>query len=77
MKSGLLTRDEAIWNVKPLPIPEPAQNLIYEARPADWLSAAPLLPLDPNRAPSYCMFQRRIDRWSDSAAVNADLARIG
>lgn len=76
VKAGLLTREEATWDVKPVPIPEAAQKLIYEARPADWLAAAPLLPLDATRAPSYCMFQRRIDRWSTAAQVAADLAGI-
>jgi len=72
VKAGLLTADEATWDVMPKPIPQPAQNLLYEARPADALTAAESLPFTAG-AQEYFMFQRRIRRWSKTADVRRDL----
>jgi hypothetical protein len=72
MKAGLLTCDDATWNISPEPIPQNAQDLLYEARPADALQAAELLPFTPG-AQKYFMFQRRISRWSQTDDVRRDL----
>ncbi len=48
VKSGLLTADEATWDIRPDPIDAAAQRLLYEARPPEALKAAEALPgLDP------------------------------
>ena len=72
VESGLLTTAEATWDVMPDPIPRAAQNLLYEARPADALAASELLPFT-TRTQRYFMFQRRIRRWSTVASVKLDL----
>jgi hypothetical protein len=72
VKAGLLTCDEASWNVSPEPIPQSAQDLLYEARPANALQAAELLPFTLD-AQKYFMFQRRISRWSQTDDVRRDL----
>jgi len=76
VKAGALTRDEALWDVMPHPIPDAAERRLLEARPADSVQAAGLLAWDP-REPRYYMFPRRIDRWSRSDQVRADLQRYG
>lgn len=70
--AGLLTTDEATWDVTPDPVPRAAQDLLYEARPADALAAAESLPFTPGRQ-RYFMFQRRIRRWSKAEDVKRDL----
>ena len=72
VKAGLLTPAEALWDVTPDPIPQAAQDLLYEARPADTLTAASELAF-PAAAQRYYMFSRRIDRWNDTARVKRDL----
>ena len=72
VESGLLTTAEATWDVMPDPIPGAAQNLLYEARPADALAASELLPFTTGTQ-RYFMFQRRIRRWSKVASVKRDL----
>ena len=72
VESGLLTTAEATWDVMPDPIPRAAQNLLYEARPADALAASELLPFTTGTQ-RYFMFQRRIRRWSKVASVKRDL----
>lgn len=72
VKAGLLTTNEAIWDVTPEPLPRAAQNLLYEARPADSLAAAESLPFTPDRQ-RYFMFQRRIRRWNRTEDVKRDL----
>ena len=49
-----------------------AQDLLYEARPADALAASELLPFTEGRQ-RYFMFQRRIRRWSQAEDVKRDL----
>jgi hypothetical protein len=72
VKAGVLTLQDAVWDVMPDPIPRAAQDLLYEARPAEALAAAESLPFTPGRQ-HYFMFQRRIDRWSSASAVRQDL----
>jgi hypothetical protein len=72
VKGGFLTSDEATWDVTPDPIPRAAQDLLYEARPADALAAVESLPFPPGRQ-AYFMFQRRIRRWSKAGDVRRDL----
>jgi hypothetical protein len=72
VKAGLLTSDEALWNVTPEPIPRAAQELLYEARPGDALEAAQSLAFTPGNQ-RYFMFQRRIRRWSQADEVKRDL----
>ena len=72
VKAGLLTADEAAWDVTPEPISRAAQDLLYEARPADALAASESLPFTEGRQ-RYFMFQRRIRRWSQAADVKRDL----
>lgn len=73
VKAGLLTAEEATWSVMPDPIPRAAQDLLYEARPADTLAAADMLAFQPG-AQRYFMFQRRIAAWSNAEDVERDLA---
>jgi hypothetical protein len=72
VKAGLLTAEEAMWDVMPEPIPRAVQDLLYEARPADALTASASLPFVPDRQ-TYFMFQRRIRRWSKADDVKRDL----
>ncbi len=72
VKSGLINFDDATWNISPEPIPRNAEDLLYEARPADALGAAELLPFVTGTQ-KYFMFQRRIDRWSRTDDVLRDL----
>jgi len=76
VKSGVLTRDEATWDVTPRAVPDEAERLLLEARPADSVQAASLLAWDA-REPRYYMFSRRIDSWSKTAQVRSDLQRYG
>ncbi len=72
VEAGVLTADDAAWDVVPQAIPASAQDLLYEARPADALAAARLLAPNPGLQ-AYFMFGRRIHRWSATADVRADL----
>ncbi len=72
VKAGFLTSDDATWDVMPDSIPRAAQDLLYEARPADALAASESLPFTSGDQ-HYFMFQRRIRRWSRSADVRRDL----
>jgi hypothetical protein len=72
VRAGVLSEDEATWDVTPDPIPRPAQDLLHEAQPAAYLAAAELLPFSAERQ-RYFMFDRRIDRWSPTAKVKRDL----
>ena len=71
VNAGVLTAEEAMWDIAPDPIPRPAQDRLYEARPADALAASQLLAF--TGAERYFMFQRRIGRWSTAASVRRDL----
>jgi hypothetical protein len=73
VKAGVLAADEATWNVIPDPIPRAAQDLLYQARPADALEAADMLPFTLG-AQRYFMFERRIAAWSKADDVRRDLA---
>ena len=72
VKAGVLTADEATWDILPDPIPEASQKLLYEARPSDALAAAEALLATPG-SQRYFMFQRRIQRWNTTAEVRKDL----
>jgi hypothetical protein len=72
VKAGLLTSDDALWDVMPDPIPPAAQDSLYEARPTDSLEAAKTLAFM-SSSQRYYMFQRRIDRWSRASDVKNDL----
>jgi hypothetical protein len=76
VKAGVLTRDDALWDVTPRAIPAAAERSLLQARPADGVKAAALLAWEP-REPRYYMFSRRIDRWSATAEVRGDLRRYG
>lgn len=71
VEAGLLAIEEAQWDVTPEPIGRTAQNLMFEARPADALAAAESLPFTSARQ-HYFMFQRRIGHWSSLEDVRAD-----
>jgi len=72
VRAGLLTADEAMWEIQPEPIPLPVQQQLYRSEPAAWLEAAEAL-FARSAPPNYFMFARRIDRWSPTAAVRRDL----
>jgi hypothetical protein len=72
VEAGLLTTDEAAWDVTPERISRAAQDMLQEARPADALAAAESLPFAPGRQ-HYFMFQRRIGHWSTAEDVKQDL----
>jgi hypothetical protein len=70
-EAGLLTTEEAQWDVMPEPISGDAQDLLQEARPPDSLAAAESLPFTAGRQ-HYFMFQRRIGHWSTREDVQQD-----
>lgn len=72
VKAGVLTGDEATWDISPDPIPLEAQRLLYEATPGDALKAARML-FGATSAQRYFVFQRRIAGWSKTAEVKKDL----
>lgn len=72
VRAGLLTAEEATWDVTPQPIPMASQNLLYEARPADALAACEQLTFRDDM-PTYYMFSRRIGQWSTTQDVRRDL----
>lgn len=76
VKAGFLSREEALWDLAPRPIPDGIESRLLEARPPDSLAAASLLPWEAG-TPRYYMFKRRIDRWSRRADVLDDLGRFG
>jgi hypothetical protein len=71
VEAGLLTTEEATWDVMPEQIDRAAQEMLQEARPADSLAAAESLPFTPGRQ-HYFMFERRIRDWSTAEDVNGD-----
>jgi hypothetical protein len=71
VEAGLLTTEEATWDVMPEQISRAAQDLLQEARPADALAAAESLPFS-RRRQHYFMFQRRIGHWSTVEDVKQD-----
>ncbi len=75
VRAGVLTAEEATWDVTPDAIPGPAQDLLYEARPADALIAAEQLPFASGKQ-KYYMFTRRIGNWSSSEKVLRDLETV-
>ena len=72
VRAGLISADDALWDIDPDPIPKPAQDLLHEATPASCLAATEQLAFDGDRQ-RYFMFKRRIGRWSSSAQVKQDL----
>ena len=76
VKAGLLTETEATWNTSPLPISKEIQKMLYEARPADNVSAAEKLEWPAGKTPCYFMFQRGIGFWNPEASVREDLIRF-
>jgi hypothetical protein len=80
VKAGLLTADEATWDIRPRPIDAAAERLLCEAHPPDALKAVESLPFSWGwrryfmfGRQRYFMFQRRIGRWSTTTAVRQDL----
>jgi hypothetical protein len=76
VKAGLLDEQEALWATSPVAITPAAERLLLEARPATSLAAVEQLAWDDGE-PRYYMFDRRIARWSTSAAVQRDLVQYG
>jgi len=76
VEAGLLTTEEAQWDVTPEPISQPVQEMLYEARPPDALAAAELLPFSLGRQ-HYFMFERRIGDWSTLEDVQRDFESRG
>lgn len=71
VKAGFTSKESALWNTRPHPIPKAAERLFLEAAPARSLEAAESLSwVD---APRYYMFDRRIGEWSGSDEVARDL----
>jgi hypothetical protein len=76
VKAGVHTTQQATRDTTPMPIPKDVQKKLYEARPAEYLTAAEKLQWPPSRIPGYFMFARRISEWSPTAKVREDLARF-
>jgi hypothetical protein len=74
VEAGLLTTEEATWDVMPERISGAAQDMLQEARPPDALAAAESLPFTGGRQ-HYFMFQRRIGHWSTVEDVKQDFER--
>lgn len=76
VKAGVCTREDALWDATPSPIPPDAQALLYEQRPVDSLAAAAKLAWV-DGARRYFMFRRGIGEWSTRAYVERDLQELG
>lgn len=75
VRSGVLSEDDAMWDVVPDSIPKCEQDILYEARPADSLAAAEALSFTSGQQ-RYFMFERRIAKWSSATSVKSDLESI-
>jgi hypothetical protein len=75
VRGGLTSESSATWDVTPSRIPDAAEEKFLEARPADALAAAAMLPWE--GGPRYYMFARRIESWSDASQVRDDLRSFG
>lgn len=75
VRAGFTSKDSAVWDTKPYEIPNDAERLLLEARPADSLAAAKKLSW--NNAPRYYMYGRKISEWSTTQAVKDDLKNVG
>ena len=66
--------EDAIWDTTPEPIPQGVQDLLYEARPPDALTASESLPFTAG-GQRYFMFSRAIGEWSRALDVRRDLGQ--
>ena len=74
VRAGVVSTEEATWDTTPEPIPQGVQDLLYEARPADALTASESLPFTAG-AQRYFMFSRGIGEWSRAVDVRRDLGQ--
>ena len=77
VKASLMTRDEALWDIKPRAIPKLEQDLFKESRPAASLKATESLAWTPLHGRCYFMFKRKIRSWSKKRSVESDLISFG
>lgn len=77
VKSGFITREDALWDTSPYQIPNEEERLFQEARPGDSLNAVSKLTWTGGRDRRYYMFARRIGSWSPKADTEQDLNQFG
>lgn len=73
VKAGFISREDALWDTSPIPIPPPAERLFQEARPVDSIRALQSLPWQKSGERAYFMFECEIGRWSRVDSVRSDL----
>jgi len=70
--AGFCTREAALWNITPLPIPTACEHLLQSGESAQALTAAGLMQW--NRTPRYYMYRRKLAKWNGAPGVRAALA---
>lgn len=63
VRAGFIRPADAGWDIKPTPIPSRVENVLYEARPEDFLKAAAMLLRAAPQQPQYFMFSRKIQSF--------------
>lgn len=74
VKYGFISKEDALLEITPKPIPGNEEFLIYTANPQKCVQAAKLLPWDEHDI-AYFMFSRRIDKWNTTNKVRSDLQK--
>lgn len=74
IKYGLISKEDALYDIIPKPIPKKTELLIYSADPKICVNVVKNLTWDKDKI-SYYMFKRRIDKWSHANKVKNDLEK--
>lgn len=77
IKSGFITKEDALWDTMPEEIPGGAQRRFYKAEPEKSLEAAGRLSWPSGGSRRYHMFERRIGEWSKASDVRRDIEQFG
>ncbi|UCD19925.1 MAG: hypothetical protein JSU64_01960, partial [candidate division WOR-3 bacterium] len=77
VKGGFITKEEALWDITPHAIPDAAESMFLEARPADSIKAVATLEWDTSGGLRYYMFKRKIEFWNKTEKVAKDLREFG
>jgi len=70
--AGFTTKQSALWDTTPIPLPRAAEALLLESDPHAALEA--VKGLDWSNSPRYYMFSRRIESWSEKDQVEVDFS---
>jgi hypothetical protein len=74
VKSGLISKEDALIDVKPKQISKDNEKIIYLSDPKKCLTAVKSMKWDEDKL-SYHMFERRIKEWSKTEQVLEDLRK--